>query len=119
MTLLDDVVCNNGAKVQAVDVAIAGLEQIAGHFLLICGHAHTRGPQAFGGDFFALAYFAYQVDDLSTAITVLHLNEIGRPKEAQPPCGNEREQAEYRHEAGGHSTGAQPNPGAAAREPSA
>ncbi|MNM85683.1 hypothetical protein D3C81_978120 [compost metagenome] len=105
-------------EVAAIQVAVAQLEQFAGHELrTILRHRKTSAVQALAGHLLALHFLADQGLRRLAGHVVGRLDHVRRPEVAETTHGDHRQQTDGHDHRDGHRTGVQPHPGRAAGEP--
>ncbi|MDT4810825.1 hypothetical protein FQZ97_437450 [compost metagenome] len=105
-------------EVAAVDVAVADLEQFAGHELGAFGrHRQAGALQPFARHFLALHFLADHGHRRLAGHRVLRLQQVGRPEVAEAAHGDHGEQPDGHDHRDGHRAAAQPDAGGTALDP--
>jgi hypothetical protein len=104
-------------EVDAVDLAVAHLEQFAGHEFAPFGHRQAGALEALAGHLLLLHALAHQHLGGLAGHAVAGLDQLRRPEVAQPAHGQQQQQTEGHHHCHGHRAAAQPHAGRAAAAP--
>ncbi|MCY1433858.1 hypothetical protein D9M71_498980 [compost metagenome] len=105
-------------EVGAEHLAVADLEQLAGHELAARGiHRQAAGRQTGPRHFLGLHQLAGDQLGRLAGHTVFGFQHVGRPEVAETAHGNHRQQTEGHDHRDGDATAGHPHPGRAALEP--
>ena len=105
-------------EVRAGHVAVADLQQLAGHELAALHvHRQATGQQAGARHLFGFHQLAGQLLRRLAGDAVLGFDHIGRPEVGEAAHGDHRQQAEGHDHGDGDGTAVHPHPGGAALEP--
>ncbi|MCY1294175.1 hypothetical protein D9M70_434610 [compost metagenome] len=111
-------VAHHPGEVAAVDVAVAHLEQLAGHELrAVFRHRKASALQARTGHFLDLHRLGDHLLGSLAGHRVGRLHQVGRPEVAEAAYGNYREQADGHDDGDGYRAAAHPDARCAALEP--